>query len=349
MNSIAEGRWNEDFWSREQSRTIKGICAVLIIFHHMAQKTCAPWLPEQYTVHGLEPFLQTGYLLVGVFFFCSGFGLYLSVKEKPDYLDGFIGRHYRPIILVFIIANVCYFLVGNEFSSYNWYVYAILYLYAAFCISFKAFKRDCFSISVLAAITAFYVLICELAVTGTWCYNTVGVFLVGILFAKYRQRIAASIRQRYKLCLAVLFCLLTVTFLAGVRVNNSVGTFENAKAYNTARFGAVLLQFISAELFSIFLFALNQKLRIKCRALELAGTLCFELYMAHVIFVEAFSFSFGSIERSVFYIRNLFFYIAAVLVLSAASAYALSLIKNGAHYTFSKYNDTFSLIERDAK
>ena len=79
-------QWNEAYTSLGQSKVLQGVTALGIALHHLAQKTCAPWNPQQYAVHGLDPFLQLGYLFVGVFLFCSGLGLYKSFKTKPDYL-----------------------------------------------------------------------------------------------------------------------------------------------------------------------------------------------------------------------------------------------------------------------
>ena len=73
--SMGRGNWNDEFTSREQTKILHGIMALGVALHHMAQKTCGPW-HERYTiVHGLDPFLYVGYLVVGVFFFCSGLGL----------------------------------------------------------------------------------------------------------------------------------------------------------------------------------------------------------------------------------------------------------------------------------
>lgn len=348
MDESVKAYWNEDYWSRQQSGAIRGICSVIIILHHMAQKTCAPWLPDEFRVSGLEPFLQIGYLMVGVYLFCSGYGLYLSLKENPDYLDGFIGRHLRPIILIFVITNVCYYLIGNEFSGYNWYIYAIFYLYAVFWISFRVFKKDTYSILALSGFIALYILICELFVAGTWCYNTSGTFLVGLVFARHRESITALIRKQYAAFIVAIVCLLAVSFRAGVRMNDSVSAMTEIKDYILTRIGAVALQFVSAALFSVLLFAVNQKVRIRSMVLEYVGSMGLELYLVHVIFIEAFGYCFGNTEENIFYIRNLFLYMVAVLAMSAVSAYLLSLIRKGSHFLYTKYSNTFGMIERDA-
>ena len=63
--------WNEDYLSKTQTKIIKGFCAVGIVLHHLAQKTAAPWLESKYIIHGLDFFVNIGYLFVGAFLFIS--------------------------------------------------------------------------------------------------------------------------------------------------------------------------------------------------------------------------------------------------------------------------------------
>ena len=90
--SMGRGNWNGEFTSLKQTKVLQGITALGIALHHMSQKTCAPWHPAKYTVHGLDPFIPMGYMFVAVFLFCSGLGLYKSLQTKPDYLKGFCRR-----------------------------------------------------------------------------------------------------------------------------------------------------------------------------------------------------------------------------------------------------------------
>ena len=59
------GRWNEEYTSLRQTKALQGIAALGVALHHMAQKTCAPWNPQKYIVHGLDFFIPIGYLLWG--------------------------------------------------------------------------------------------------------------------------------------------------------------------------------------------------------------------------------------------------------------------------------------------
>ena len=95
--------------SLSQTKELQGFTAVCIVFHHLGQKTCAPWLNPKYIVHGLDFFVPIGYLLVAVFLFCSGYGMYKSYHTKENYLEGFFARRFMPLILAFLTTE-CMFL-----------------------------------------------------------------------------------------------------------------------------------------------------------------------------------------------------------------------------------------------
>ena len=96
------GEWNEDYTSLKQTKILQGVAALGIALHHMSQKTCAPWHPSAFIVHGMDPFIPMGYMLVGVFLFCSGLGLYKSFKSKPGYLKGFFRRRILPVVILIV-------------------------------------------------------------------------------------------------------------------------------------------------------------------------------------------------------------------------------------------------------
>lgn len=342
--------WKDNFWSRTQTKAIQGICAIVIVFHHMAQKVSAPWLPREYFSHGLEPFLYVGFLMVGVFFFCSGYGLYTSVKSKTDYLKNFLGSHIRPVILIFLIANSVFYLVGNVFSGYNWYIYALLYLYVAFWISFRFIKKDGTAIAAIIGFVALYIAGCEFFAAGTWCYNSIIAFPVGMLVAKNNDRTADFLKKKYLLKLCALFALTVAALVSAEVLNARTGAAEAEDTYNLMRYASVILWSVSATSFSLFLFAGSMKIQIKGRVWSFLGSITLELYMIHVVFVEMFGYCFSSPENgSVCYIGSVILYVPVVLVLSIASAYALSFVRKGAHILTEKYSEIFTVMRRDAK
>ena len=151
------GKWNEDYTSLGPTKVLQGIAALLIAFHHMSQKTCAPWHPSETIVHGLDVFVPMGYMLVGIFLFCSGMGLYKSFKSKPGYLNGFFRRRVLPIIIAFYLSEFIYtairlamgepmdfktilwYLSGLHMANFNaWYVVILPFFYMAFWAAFRA-------------------------------------------------------------------------------------------------------------------------------------------------------------------------------------------------------------------
>ena len=100
------GKWNEDYTSLKQTKMLLGIMTLGVALHHLAQKSCAPWHPQSFIVHGLDFFLPLGALFVAVFLFCSGLGLYKSFRSKPDYLKGFCRRRILPVVIAFYLAGI---------------------------------------------------------------------------------------------------------------------------------------------------------------------------------------------------------------------------------------------------
>ena len=90
-------QWNEESFSLSQTKAWQGFFAVMILLHHVGQKTCASWLDRRWPrMPGLELFVPIGYYFVAFFLVCSGFGLYKSWKSKENYLKGFVKKRVSP-------------------------------------------------------------------------------------------------------------------------------------------------------------------------------------------------------------------------------------------------------------
>lgn len=173
-----KNEWNEEAFSLSQMKAIQGFAAVCIMLHHIAQKTCAPWINKMYIRHGLDVFVPIGYWLVGIFLFCSGYGLYVSYKKKENYFKGYFKRRVLPLILAFYSTgwlfllvrflmkqrmqrqDVIWFATGLKLSNPNaWFVIAMPYLYLVFYLSFRFCKNQKISIIILCAMTLAYMIL----------------------------------------------------------------------------------------------------------------------------------------------------------------------------------------------
>lgn len=336
---MKRGEWNEEFLSLKQTKAVQGFCAIAIIFHHMALKTCAPYLPTKYIIHGFDLFTDIGYLLVGVFFFASGYGLMKSLKEKENYLEGFFARRILPLIVAFCTTGILYTVVlhfeGTTFlvppwpfvlggtplaNTYSWYVLAIILFYVAFYFAFKKCKNERTAFAVVAVVIVLYMLNCDWWMYGDWWYNTLAVSLVGMLLAKNEQNAIAFVKKKYSMCLISGTVLFALSFVLAAFLKNNADNFTSIP-YPALRWLTVVCQLLAATMFTATVFILGMKVRIGNKALDFLGGMTLEIYLVHGMFVQGFSFCFFNENMKPWkYVTNMALYAVLVIVLSLASA-----------------------------
>lgn len=148
--------FHEDFMSLGSTRSIRGLAAVCIIFHHISQETAFRKLGV------MRIFVNMGPALVAVFFFCSGYGLIKNLRNKPDYLEGFLTKRVlKGIVIPFyvniVLYGIFYLFYGNEFvplqwvtnllgltlmNRYAWFPIVLVLLYLGFYFVFKFVKNQ---------------------------------------------------------------------------------------------------------------------------------------------------------------------------------------------------------------
>ena len=325
--------WNYENMSYDQTKSFLGFCSVIIVFHHIAQDTCGPWLGPLYLRHGLELFLSAGYPAVSVFFFCSGFGLYKSAKNKPDFFKHFLLVRLIPIIFPALLATIVFvffrmiqkppFIINNPFSinshetlnPYIWYIPCIILLYILFYIGFGRIKNDLIGIIVVAIGTLGYVIFCYSLGYGTFWFNSIHMFLVGIIVSKYEKAIFESCINHYliKLLCSLLLCVV-LWFVV-----EEIGAEE--------RLLKSIFQILFTFGFVSFYYLASMKLRVGNMVLSFLGRMTLELYLVHGIFVKLFGYymAVGS-QSPVLYIDNILLYSLVVFALSIPVSYCISIL-----------------------
>ena len=338
-----KNEWNEEYTSLKQTKILQGIAALGVALHHMAQKTCAPWHPKWFIVHGLDVFVPIGFLFVAVFLFCSGLGLYKSWKTKPDYLRFFPRRRILPIVLAFYLSEIMYTLVrilvgqqmdaaqvlwylsGLQMANYNaWYVIVMPFFYLAFYFSFKFCKREGTAILWVTLFTLAYTLLGACLdhqsvwwMRGEWWYNSIILFPLGMVFAKYEAQVTAFLKKGYwfwlALSLAAAFVLYHVSKLASDQWWGYYGETWGDPMKVVHRLGSCVSQWLACVSFVAFWFLLMMKVRLGNRLISVLGGVTLEFYLIHGIFVDLFGFDFAEVAPSAVYIKNVPLYILAVL------------------------------------
>ena len=349
--------WNEDYTSLKQTKVLQGITALFIALHHMAQKTCAPWHPTRYTVHGLDVFVPLGYLFVGVFLFCSGLGLYRSLHSKPDYLKGFFRRRILPIVIAFYLSEIIYtavrllmgekmdaltvawYLSGLHMANFNaWYVIVIPFFYLAFWAAFRFCKREGTAVFLVFLFTLGYTVLGTAIdqqndwwMRGEWWYNSIILFPAGLLFGKYEKQVTAFLKKGYLFWLVLSFAGAILLFRQSEWFNAHIWNYNNywGPMKIPRRLACAGFQWLAALFYTAFCLVLTMKVRLGNRALAFLGGITLEFYLMHGIFVELFGYNFLDISKSLIYIRKVPEYTAAVTVCSVAAALLFRLLRKG--------------------
>ena len=341
--------WNEENMSFNQTKCYLGFCAVIIVFHHISQDTCASWLNPRFIRHGLDIFVTAGYPMVAMFFFCSGYGLYKSAKSKPDFFKRFIPVRIIPILIPTVLTMLVYIFFrywrnipldidspfavnGHEtWHPYIWYVPCIILLYIFFYIGFGLFKKDSIGILVVTIGIIGYILFCIKFRYGTWWFNTPHMFLVGILVSKYEDKFFENCKKLYVLRLIGTILLCVVLWFLG---DNAGGIYlmvfhhpyDFTYGYRCDLISGIF-QFLYCLAFMSLYYLISMKLKVGNPVLSFLGKFTLELYLIHGIFIHMFGFfMIKDGIKPVYYIENVPLFVLVVLGLSIPISYGLSLL-----------------------
>ncbi|MCR5544679.1 MAG: acyltransferase [Eubacterium sp.] len=335
---MKKGEWNEEVMSFDHTKAFLGFASIIIIFHHASQRTCAPWLSPFRIHHGLDLFVYVGYLMVAAFFFCSGYGMYSAHGKK-----GFFDKYFKRRILTLIIPTVIMWFVffGAEkirniriekpilinTYSYIWYIPCMIWMYLAFYISFHLVKKEKAQMPVLWTLVILYMVLAAIFSPGTWWFNTPHLFAVGAGLAKNKEKRFEKYKKGYALRI-ILFTIITVAaFYVSNYLSALLATIDNK--YNPFVHWLIELsgQLISSYTFAILVMLIGMKIKIGNKILKLLGGFTLETYLVHPFFVHAFCFSFIRNDAlPLFYIKNQFLYVLAIIVISLPIAFLLNKV-----------------------
>lgn len=283
-----------DCFSIPVTKSIKGVAALVVILHHIAQKVSYP------TVFSAI-FQRIGFLAVTIFFFYSGYGLLKNHRTKEDYCKKFLKKRILPLLCTYCGFIVLYWIAGyvlntpytplqvvrSLFNGFpivtdSWYIIAILCFYLFFYLLMKAFKKNYTLIVISSLVWAIaWVFLCRRLDYGTFWYNTIISLSFGLLAALIEERLIQLLKKYYALIFicAVSFMLLPLYFLF---IRNQLS----------------LLFYWSLELFFIILLLLvTLKIKINSPIIQLLSQILLEFYLVHRLIMNIFRSSYIYIEN----------------------------------------------------
>lgn len=267
---------------------LRGLLALLIVSHHLGQKTDIFALSNFTTGLGLQ--------IVDVFFFISGYGLCASYLAKGrSYLNGFLRKRMGKLLPKFLIltgamVTAYYFLASMDINAqaarmsdgwtplpHSWFIYAIIYVYLAFYICALGAKTPLHTgILFLIAILDYIAIFNKILHFPPHWHVTIIAVNFGYFIALYENKVT-QLLNNHKL---ISYPALVVLMVASLGINSKIVQFNNPS-----------LELLSFTLSEIWILAQACAVYVVVRTLGFfqwgwlreVGVYSLELYLIHGI------------------------------------------------------------------
>ena len=270
--------YHPDFLSSSGTLPIKGVFTFLVLYSHMRGYVTLTdsWVNSIYC--SVQD--RLGQLIVAMFMFYSGFGIWESFTQKPDYEHSFLKRrflktlmHFEIVVVAFIMVqslipityplrNYLFCWIGWEsVGNSNWFIFDILVLYLISFIAMSLHRRGGYGgILISFILTLALWLFLRRAGKAAWWIDTLTAFPLGMFFSRIKpklQELLSKKRMPYFLT-AVFFVLWGVTFktFGGVDiygVTTCMFCCLIVMGSSWVRIGNPILDWAGKNLFSIYM------------------------------------------------------------------------------------------------
>lgn len=310
----------DDYLSKEQCNSIKGIFILMICLTHSMQYIKA----SGYSFSGIDALTliitkYIGQLVVVMFLFYSGYGVALQIRNKGEqYVRQMPRRRILKTLVNFDIA-VCFFILlalllsrplsisqvllsfiaWDSVGNSNWYIFIIILCYILTYIANRISNSNIVAglIWVLCILTMFQ--LSYVKESEKWWYDTILAYPAGYYFAGYRNHIEKWLKQYY------IFALLAL-----------VAVFVYLHHYFPYSYRG-LPKNIMGITFALIVVMITMKISIGNKWLQWCGTNLFPLYIYQRIPMIALSGLLGTEMVSAFPV----IYLAVCLIITCIIAH----------------------------
>lgn len=305
-----KGQFNDGIISLDESSILKGVAAWFIMISHYVTNIGI----LGYDTGIAKVYEWFGGIGVCMFFFLSGYGLYMSAKRTSPTFRQLIKRELNvliPMAVIQLIFWLSFYGSGKSFldcilyitalDGSLWFLSEIMLIYIIFYLGMRFFKKhDILAVALMCLIMSAVFFILDFP--ARW-YNANLVFALGMLFAKRRDSIIAFFKKRYVLKLILSFALFAVLSICYSLLNE----FKVSH----------VLKLLSGCALNIALFSLMLKVRLRSKIMDFFGNMSLQMFVVHVN-VWGIVYHFMGFDLLVAFIVSL----AASAVLTIAVYYA---------------------------
>lgn len=170
---------------------------LLIILHHC-------FLRDQISFFGDRILWDLGYLGTSVFFFLSGYGLFVSLGKQIGLTFSYIADKLKKLFLPYIYIWIFFALLSlcgiyneplnwHDFISLRapnrptWFFVVIIAVYLVTFLTWKFIKKDSVRIIYILLFTSCYIVMARHFGLGKWWYNSILSYPIGLFVSRYVQ------------------------------------------------------------------------------------------------------------------------------------------------------------------
>ncbi len=230
---------NTDYLSRDNTAEIKGIFIYLVFLSHFKTYATFNFNLDLWVIDLLG---IIGQLMVTMFLFCSGYGVFEAIKRKGQvYIDKFpinrIGKTFFDFAFSIVLFIILGYFTNRKFTmgqialsftgwtsvgNSNWYMFAIFSLYITTYLSFKLVKKHNFiSLCLMSILSLIYVYTLSKLQPDRFS-NTYLCYGAGMWYSFYKDKLDTVLQNKpwiYYISLIGLFALFIWVFpLRGSRI-----------------------------------------------------------------------------------------------------------------------------------
>lgn len=267
---------NKEYLNKEESSVIKGIFILIVFYSHINRYTnlasSSDILMNQLSSH-------LGQLMVTLFLFYSGYGIFESIKNKKNYIKNlpknrifktwshfFIAVFSFWIISLITKANypitrvLLSFIGWESIGNSNWYIFDIIVLYTLSFVSFTLFKNNHKKALALNTILSIIMIFILSKLKEPWWYNTILCYNFGMFYSYFKEDIDNIIFNNKKYIIITL--LTSLLFVLFYKANPSIIQYELLSCIfsllivlitSKIKFNSKIIMFFGDNLFWIYI------------------------------------------------------------------------------------------------
>ena len=337
----------EDPFSKNEAKMLQAIACIFVILHHLTQVITSYGDLNRGPITLLS---QMGILFTSVFFFFSGYGLIINVSSKPSYLDNFLRHRLSTVLVPFFVANIIAVIIRIFYMKINmsptqivkcvlglvlingngWYIVEIFIIYLAFYVLFRFIKNYKISTVLLCLFIASLIYIGYSRghdtstlgnhwFMGEWWYNSTIVFIQGVLFGCFKERVLSIVKRHYSILITVFTLLFIICFYIEEIIRKRYGYYYETMIIDTINSKLLTLasQMLLCLVFTTLVLLAHMKIKVGNKVLKWISSITMEIFLLHGLFINYIF----EIKR-----KNTFVYFAVIIGCSFIAASVVHLL-----------------------